>query len=324
MPSQQVPLHSGFGRTSTASDVINGIDLHGQVAIVTGGYSGIGLETTRVLSRAGATITVPARNAGKAREAIAGIPRVEVAELDLGDPASIDNFAMDFVARGRPLHLLVNNAGIMAVPLGRDRRGHELHFATNHLGPFQLTVRLWPALLRAGAARVVILSSGAHRRAAFDFDDPDFERREYDKWKAYAESKTASSLFAVALDSRGETRGIRAFAVHPGRIETGLQRAISMPELQALGLRDRNGQIPASHRSLYKTVEQGAATTVWCATSPALDGMGGVYCEDADIAAAVPVTHEPLDGVLPWAIDPAAAERLWQLSERLTGVSLPA
>ncbi|MDQ0625964.1 oxidoreductase [Paraburkholderia graminis] len=323
MPPQQSPLGSGFGPTSTASEVIDGIDLQGRVAVVTGGYSGIGLETTRALSRAGATVIVPARDPARAREALADIDRVEVATLDLTDPSSIGSFATSFLSRGGPLHLLVNNAGIMAVPLQRDRRGHELHFSTNHLGPFELTVRLWPALLRAGGARVAILSSGAHRRATFDFEDPDFERRKYDKWIAYAQSKTASVLFAVALDRRGQAHGIRAFAVHPGRIETGLQRAISMEELQELGLRDAQGRIPASQRSLYKTVEQGAATTVWCATSTELDGIGGVYCEDADIAAAVPATHEPLNGVLPWAIDPDAAERLWTLSEKLTGVELP-
>ena len=324
MPPLQSPLGSRFGHTSTASEVIDGIDLQGRVAVVTGGYSGIGLETTRALSRAGATVIVPARDPGKAREALAAIDRVEVAELDLADPSSISSFATSFISRGCPLHLLVNNAGIMAVPLQRDRRGHELHLATNHLGPFELTVRLWPALLRAGEARVAILSSGAHRRAAFDFEDPDFERRKYDKWIAYAQSKTASVLFAVALDQRGQTHGVRAFAVHPGRIETGLQRAISMEELQRRGLRDAEGRIPESQRSLYKTVEQGAATTVWCVTSSELDGIGGVYCEDVNIAVAVPATHEPLSGVLPWAIDPDAAERLWTLSEKLTGVKLSA
>ncbi|MDR7009309.1 oxidoreductase [Paraburkholderia strydomiana] len=322
MPPLQSPLGSRFGPTSTASEVIDGIDLQGRVAVVTGGYSGIGLEATRALSRAGATVIVPARDPGKAREALAAIDRVEVAELDLANPSSIGSFTTSFLSRGCPLHLLVNNAGIMAVPLQRDRRGHELHLATNHLGPFELTVRLWPALLRAGEARVAILSSGAHRRASFDFDDPDFERRKYDKWIAYAQSKTASVLFAVALDRRGQTHGIRAFAVHPGRIETGLQRAIPMEELKELGLRDAEGHIPESQRSLYKTVEQGAATTVWCATSSELDGIGGVYCEDVNIAAAVPATHEQLSGVLPWAIDPDAAERLWTFSEKLTGVKL--
>jgi NAD(P)-dependent dehydrogenase (short-subunit alcohol dehydrogenase family) len=168
----------------------------------------------------------------------------------------------------------------------------------------------------------VTLSSGAHRRAAFDFDDPNFEHHDYDKWIAYAQSKTASVLFTVALDRRGESHGVRAFAVHPGRIETGLQRFITMEELQALGYRNGDGKIPEEQRAFYKTVQQGAATTVWCATNSALDGIGGVYCENADIAAAVPADHATLDGVLPWAVDQAAAERLWTLSEMMTGVRL--
>jgi NAD(P)-dependent dehydrogenase (short-subunit alcohol dehydrogenase family) len=177
-----------------------------------------------------------------------------------------------------------------------------------------------PALTRTGRARVVTLSSGAHRRAAFDFDDPNFEHHDYDKWIAYAQSKTASVLFTVALDRRGESQGVRAFAVHPGRIETGLQRFITIEELQALGYRNEDGEIPEEQRAFYKTVQQGAATTVWCATNPALDAIGGVYCENADIAAAVTANHATLDGVLPWAIDQAAAERLWALSETMTGV----
>jgi len=320
MTARQTPLHSGFDSTSTAAQVIDGVDLHGKTAIVTGGYSGIGLETTRVLAQAGATVIVPARAPDKAREALRDIVRTEVSRIDLLNPASIDAFAQQFVTSGRSLDLLINNAGIMAVPLTRDARGYESQFAANHLGHFQLTARLLPALTRTGRARVVTLSSGAHRRAAFDFDDPNFEHHDYDKWIAYAQSKTASVLFTVALDRRGESQGVRAFAVHPGRIETGLQRFITIEELQALGYRNEDGEIPEEQRAFYKTVQQGAATTVWCATNPALDAIGGVYCENADIAAAVTANHATLDGVLPWAIDQAAAERLWALSETMTGV----
>ena len=322
MPSRQAPIHSGFGAHSTALETLGNADLRGKTAIVTGGHSGIGLETTRVLVQAGAVVVVPARTPDQARQALAGIPRTEVGRLDLLDPPSIDAFAAAFLASGRPLHLLINNAGIMAVPLTRDARGYEHHFSANHLGHFQLATRLWPALKKAGSARVVALSSGAHRWAAVDFDDPHFERREYEKWKAYGQSKTANALFALALDRRGEPHGIRAFSLHPGRIETALQRHITIGELQAQGFRDENGQIPTDQRALYKTLQQGAATTVWCAASPALEGMGGVYCENADIAQAAPIGHQPMDGVLPWAMDPDAAERLWTLSEAMTGSAL--
>lgn len=320
MSSMQTPIHSGFDTTRTAREVAAGIDLHGTTAIVTGGYSGIGLETTRALAEAGAQVIVPARTPAKAREALRDLPRTTIAELDLLDADSIDAFAAQYLAGGRPLPLLIHNAGIMAAPLHYTAQGHESQLAANHLGPFRLTARLWPALRQAGAARVVVLSSGAHRWAAFDFDDPDFRRREYDKWIAYAQSKTAGVLFAVELDRRAREQGVRAFAVHPGRIETGLQRSIPLEEMQRFGWRDANGEIPAALRASYKTPEQGAATTVWCATSPALAGLGGVYCEDNDIAAAVPADHEPLDGVLPWAIDGEAARRLWTLSEQMTGV----
>ena len=315
MSTPQHPIDSGFGFASTAVDVAQGIDLSGKTAIVTGGYSGIGLETTRVLAAAGANVIVPARNLDKARTALANLPRVELRPLDLLDPASIDAFVNELEKRRQPLHLLINNAGIMATPLARDARGYELQLSANHLGHFQLVQRLWPSLARAQGARVVALSSGAHRRAAFDFDDPQFLKREYSKWIAYAQSKTAIALFAVELDKRGQADGIRAFSVHPGRIETDLQRHISLQDVQAMGFRDVKGEIPADQRHWYKNTEQGAATTVWCATSSLLDDKGGVYCEDCDIAPAVDDGHKDLNGVLPWATDAHLAEQLWTLSE---------
>ena len=198
----QAPIHSGFGPNTTAREVLRGHDLMGKTAIVTGGYSGIGLETTRALAEAGATVVVPARTQEKARTALDGIPRVEVETVELIDPASIDAFAGRFLGSERPLDILINNAGIMAPPLQRDARGYESQFATNHLGHFQLTARLWPALKRAGKARVVSVSSTGISFGGVDFDDPNFARREYDKWKAYGQSKTANALFAVALDKR--------------------------------------------------------------------------------------------------------------------------
>jgi NAD(P)-dependent dehydrogenase (short-subunit alcohol dehydrogenase family) len=315
MATQQTPIHSGFGAHTTARQVIGTRRLDGVIALVTGGYAGVGLETTRALSGAGATVVVPARTPDKARAALAGIDRVEIDTLDLMDPESVDAFASRFLASGRPLHILVNNAGIMAPPLMRDSRGFESQLATNHLGHFQLTGRLWPAILRADGARVVSLSSRGHIRSGVDFDDPNFERRPYDKWIAYGQSKTANALFAVALDARGEPHRVRAFSVHPGAVVTELMRSMSDEEISAAV--DRAREV-----GTFKTAEQGAATSVWCATSPQLDGMGGVYCEDCDIAQAVPADFAEQSGVRAWAMDPSLAERLWTMSEEWTGVML--
>jgi NAD(P)-dependent dehydrogenase (short-subunit alcohol dehydrogenase family) len=322
MTSSQHPIQSGFGATTTAAQVLEGLDLTGKVAVVTGGYSGIGLETTRVLSEAGATVIVPARTPDKARDALATIARVEQGTMDLLNAASIDAFADDFIASGRPLHLLIDSAGIMATPLTRDARGYEVQFAANHLGHFQLAARLWPALARAHGARVVSVSSRGHRRGGVDFDDVQFERRAYDKWVAYGQSKSANVLFAMGLDRRGAPHGVRAFAVHPGGIITDLIRHLSDEELKPMGVaRDAAGHFTrAESGEVFKTVEQGAATQVWCAVSPQLAGLGGAYCEDCDIAEPVAADDPRPSGVRPWAIDPAAVERLWTLSEKLTGV----
>jgi len=273
------------------------------------------LETTRALVDAGATVIVPARAPDKARASLAGFDRVEVESLDLIDPQSIDAFATRFLVSQRPLHILVNNAGIMAPPLTRDARGFESQLATNHLGHFQLTSRLWPALQKARGARVVALSSRAHRASAFDFDDPNFERRPYDKWIAYGQSKTANALFALALDVRGAPDGIRAFSVHPGGVVTELMRF--MPEDEV-----RNAISAAEGIEPLKSPEQGAATSIWCATSLQLNGMGGVYCEDCDIAEPVTADFAGASGVRPWARDPVLAERLWILTEKWTGVTI--
>jgi len=222
--------------------------------------------------------------------------------------------------------MLINNAGIMATPLTRDSRGYESQFSANHLGHFQLTSRLWPALRNAHGARVVSVSSRAHQRAGMDFDDPQFQHRAYDRWQAYGQSKTANVLFAVELDRRGEASGVRAFAVHPGAILTDLSRHMTDEELRGYGLSrdDKPGFIPAGKSVAeggdFKTLEQGAATSVWCATSPQLAGMGGVYCQDVEIAEVRQPDSASNGGVSPWAIDPKAAERLWILSEELTGM----
>jgi NAD(P)-dependent dehydrogenase (short-subunit alcohol dehydrogenase family) len=326
---------SGFSGASTAEEVIHGIDLTGKIALVTGGYAGIGLETTRVLHAAGATVIVPARDLKKAESALQGLEGVEIGLMDLADPAAIDAFAKKFLASGRPLHIMVNSAGIMAPPLVRDTRGHESQFATNHLGHFQLTTRLWPALLATKSARVVSVSSWGHRFSPFVFEDPDFEHRPYERWSAYGQSKTANILFAVALDARGKEHNIRAFALHSGTIvSTDLKRYIGEEDLKKAGVLDADGRPVLDPSRQLKTVEQGAATSVWCATNPKLEGVGGVYCENSnvshvlgrDTAASggwdtIKMSERPAGalGVYPYAVDPEAAERLWVLSEKLTG-----
>jgi NAD(P)-dependent dehydrogenase (short-subunit alcohol dehydrogenase family) len=325
MRTEQKPIHSGFGEKTTATEALDGADLSGKVAIVTGGYSGIGVETTRVLSKAGAAVVVPALTMDKARANLDGIERVELKPLDLHDPHSIDAFVREFIASRRPLHMLINSAGIMAPPLTRDARGYESQFSTNHLGHFQLTLGLWPALRRAEGARVVAVSSRGHRRSGVDFDDPNFERRNYEKWAAYGQSKTANALFAIEVDRRGQRDGISAFSLHPGAIITDLARHMTEDDIKAFGIERRaDGTLIVGSQSpwRFKTVPQGASTSVWCATTPKLAGRGGVYCEDCDIAEAVPADYTGTAGVSPWACDPALAERLWTLSEKLTGAGL--
>lgn len=325
----QKPIGSGFNATSTTNDVIRGIDLTGKVVIITGGYAGIGLETTRTLVAAGASVIVPARDTEKAKKNLAGIAGVEVESLDLISPASIDAFAEKFLASGRPLHLLINNAGIMWVPLRRDSRGYESQLATNHLGHFQLTARLWSALKKAHGARVVNVSSYGHQMAPFNFDDPNFEHRAYETLQGYGQSKTANNLFSVELDNRSKAFNVRVYSLHPGSVYgTDLGREAPIELFKQMGTHDADGNIfPEVERKL-KTLPQGAATTVWCATSPMLNGIGGVYCENADIAELDngnignryddPLT---LRGVQAYSLDEANAKRLWTLSEEMTGIT---
>lgn len=328
----QQPLGSGFNARSTAHDVIKGIDLKGKVVIITGGYAGIGLETTKVLSQAGATVIVPARDQAKAAKNLKDIIHVEPETIDLIDPASIDAFAARFLASGRPLHLLINNAGIMWVPLRRDSRGFESQLATNHLGHFQLTARLWSALKQADGARVVNVSSFGHQIAPFDFDDPNFVHTAYETLVGYGRSKTANNLFTVELDKRGSSVGVRSYSLHPGSVYgTDLGREAPMELYQQMGTHDANGNIYPEVEKKLKTLTQGAATTVWCATSPALNNIGGVYCEDADISVLdegniVHQFDEPstLTGVRPYSLDESAAQRLWVLSEQMLQINFPA
>jgi NAD(P)-dependent dehydrogenase (short-subunit alcohol dehydrogenase family) len=317
MSTPQHPIHSGFGARSTAAEVLEGIDLTGRLAVVTGGYSGIGIETTRALVGAGATVVVPARRPDVAKQALAGIDRVEVDELDLGDLDSVHAFASRFLESGRSIGIQINNAAIMAAPETRVGPGWEAQFATNHLGHFALTNLLWPALVADGGARVVALSSRGHKRSGIRFDDLQFENG-YDKWQAYGQAKSANVLFAVHLDALGQDAGVRAFAVHPGGILTPLQRHLTHEEMVGYGWIAEDG----TPKFEFKTPEQGAATATWAATSPQLEGMGGVYCEDCDIAEPTNPNADTADqsGVDAHATDPDIAAKLWTVSAQLTGV----
>jgi NAD(P)-dependent dehydrogenase (short-subunit alcohol dehydrogenase family) len=325
MGSAQHPIGSGFGATTTAAEVLRGIDLTGRLAIVTGGYSGIGLETTRALRDAGAHVVVPARRPDAARAALADLApdgdRLELDHLDLADQDSVRGFAERFLATGRTIDILIGSAGVMALP---ERTlvgpGWEAQFATNHLGHYALVNRLWPAIATGsapGRGRVVSVSSAGHRYSGIRWDDPTFAHG-YDKWQAYGQAKTANILFAVHLDRLARGTGVRAFALHPGGILTPLQRHIPRDEQMARGYIDADGNRLTAG---FKTPEQGAATQVWAATSPRLDGLGGLYLEDCEVAEVVPGDTPRTRGVGPSAVDPDEAGRLWALSAGLTRVN---
>ncbi|MCQ4088321.1 SDR family NAD(P)-dependent oxidoreductase [Saccharibacillus sp. JS10] len=311
----QHSIQSGFGLRSTADDVLKGIDLSGKLALVTGGYSGLGLETTKALVKAGAHVIVPARRPEAAKEALADTPNVEIYELDLSDLSSVEAFAEQMLESGRSIDLALLNAGVMASPETRVGPGWELQFATNHLGHFALVNRLWTLLTAGDGARVVATSSTGHHISPVRWDNLNFEGN-YHKFEAYGQSKTANSLFAVELDRRGASQGVRAFAAHPGGILTPLQRHMSREEMVALNWVDEDGK---GVNPGFKTPEQGAATQLWAATSPQLEGKGGVYCEDCDISK--PAQEGERVGVKDYAVDPEQAKRLWDLSVELTGVS---
>ncbi|MDG4757341.1 oxidoreductase [Micromonospora sp. WMMD710] len=297
--------HATFGAHSTTRDVLAGVDLTGRTAVVTGGYSGLGLATTRALTRAGARVVVPARRPDAARQALAGVARVEVEQLDLGDLASVRAFAERFLRHHPALDILIAGAGIMACPETRVGHGWEAQFATNHLGHHALTNLLWPALTAPGAARVVSVASGRNPAWRIRWDDVQFERG-YDKWEAYTQSKLANILFARHLDLLGRPHGVRAFSVNPGWILTALQRHLAAEEMVAAGWIDTDG---TPRPGLFKTVEQGAATQVWAATSPDVEADGGGYCVDCRVADGSPT-------------DSVSAARLWALSADLTGLDL--
>lgn len=311
-------ITSQFGYRTEASEVVAGHDLSGQTVMVTGAASGLGVETARALASIGARVVLPVRNIERgitsAEDILLTNPgsKVEVMELDLASLASVRDFADAFLASHDSLDILINNAAVMATPQGATSDGFELQFGTNHLGHFELFRELLPALRENGGARVVALSSIGHRRSNVIFDDPNFERREYEKWSAYGQSKTACSLFALGVTQRFANEGIFANAVHPGGIITGLQKSLSFDEQQAMGWFDAEGNI----NERFKTVSQGASTSLWAAVGPELSGVGGLYLEDCNESVVFDEAN-PWVGYFPYAVDPDGADQLWDLSESL-------
>lgn len=330
-------MPSVFSESSTTSDVIAGIDLHGKTVLITGASTGLGLETARTLAGAGARIIMAARPGDKLDNAHTAMqkdfPTVQIDKvgLELTDFDSIRACADAVKKLTEKIDLLINNAGIMAVPFARTPAGCELQFGTNHIGHFLLTNLLVPLLLTAAAlngksTRIINLSSGGHKHSPVDFSDIHWQTREYNKWGAYGQAKTANALFTIALQKRLGEKGVSVFAVHPGAIPTELGRHLTEDDIKALmnsksfGGEKKESGGTSRGKLLFKTIPQGAATSVWAATSPALVGKGGLYLEDCGIADEVPVGVAE-HGYFAWAVDPVAAEKLWDVSEEIVGQS---
>lgn len=315
-------ITSPFGAKSTAREAAAGHDLSGRRAIVTGAATGIGVETARALAERGAEVTLAVRNTEAGRTVAEEInktaagPKARVQSLDLSNLASVRGFVAEW--GGAPVDILINNAGVMACPHGYTSDDLEMQIGTNHFGHHALSAGLAPALEKAAQAgrpaRLVQLSSIGHRRSGMNWDDPHYRTRPYDKWEAYGQSKTANALFAVAFNRRYAGRGVTANAVMPGGIMTPLQRHLPREEMIAFGWMDESGKI----NDRFKSTEQGAATSVWAALAPELEGKGGMYLEDCAQAQAWSEAN-PMQGVLLHALDPESAERLWDLSVKTTG-----
>ncbi|MEZ5680605.1 MAG: SDR family NAD(P)-dependent oxidoreductase [Erythrobacter sp.] len=314
-----------FGFESTADEVLADRDLSGRTALVTGGYSGLGLETARAMAAKGAHIILSGRDATKLSAAADEIAeatgaKVETLVCDLASLASIRHATDEANSRFDKIDLLINNAGVMACPLGHTADGFEMQFGTNHLGHFLFTNRLVPLLEKGANPRIVNLSSRGHHIDGIHLDDPNFENREYEKWAAYGQSKTANILFSVGLEKRLADKGIHAYALHPGGIQTNLGRHMTEDDIKWMMARiqktaEESGQQPQG----FKSIPQGAATTCWVATTDELEGAGGLYCEDCHVAHQD--DDDPSGGVRSYAIDADNAEKLWALSEELVGES---
>ncbi len=311
-------ITSPYNAKSSALEVISEHDLTGKTVLITGANSGIGFETARALLTAGAEVIFAVRDPEKGEEAAqelrksTGNEQAHVLTLDLASLQSVRAAAAQFLSRWSRLHILINNAGVMATPQSSTVDGFERQFGTNHIGHFALAQQLLPALQAAAPARVVALSSSGHRRSDIHFEDIQYKNRPYDKWEAYGQSKTADALFAVGWTHRFAQGGITANAVHPGGIHTELQRHVPQEEWKALGWMDEQGNV----NPIFKTPQQGAATSVWAAVGKELEGVGGLYLEDCQEAHPFDPAH-PMTGYRPYALDPEHAERLWKVSEDL-------
>ncbi|MDC2972618.1 oxidoreductase [Gammaproteobacteria bacterium] len=318
---QQKPTNSEFHSKTNADEITKGIDISNKIAIVTGGYSGIGLETTRALVTAGAKVIIPAKRTDIACKNLEGIvPNEDIVEMNLENLNSVKKFTEDFKENFKKLDLLINNAGIMACPETRIGKGWESQFAVNHIGHFLLTKELMDTMAENDSARFVSLSSSAHSLTGMLWDDIHFQSNPYDKWMAYGQSKTASSLIAIEFHRRMVDKGVSGFSVHPGGILTPLQRHLQKEEMVALGWIDENGSPSEMAKNFFKTTSQGASTTLWCATSSSLNGIGGVFCEDCDIAKRKNEVDESLQryfGVADWAVDTEEASKLWDVTEKM-------
>ena len=314
---------SDFGYRTTAAEAVAGIDLTGKNVVITGAYSGIGEETALALAGAGADVVIACRDLPRAQKkaeemnTTLGAERVSAGALDLGSQASVREFAAQYLAAHSELHILINNAAVMACPQEQTADGFEMQFGTNHLGHFGLFMALKPALLAADGARVVCLSSTGHFLSPVHFDDIGYKNRDYDPWQSYGQAKTANALMAVGIQNRYADKGIEAFAVHPGGIMTSLQRNMTQEEIKARGWVDDEGNV----NELFKTTEQGASTSTWAATAPELTGRGGRYLEDCSEATVLDAPSEDFTGVMNYAVDSDAADRLWACSLEMLNLS---